>query len=101
LFRRFDMYESMKDLPDIVRDVLPHDAQEIYMEAYNRSWEMYDEERAGEMSREAVANRDGWSAVKREYTKDDDTGEWYPAGEVPEEAEEEDEGLLDKLGDIV
>lgn len=96
------MYESKKELPDTVRDVLPEEAQEIYLEAFNRSWEMYDEEETGQMSREAVANRDGWAAVKRDYTRDDETGKWYPAGEVPEESEEEEEeGLLDKLGDVV
>ncbi len=95
------MYKSIEDLPDTVQDVLPEEAQELYLKAYNQSWEMYKEGEAGQMSQEAVANRDGWAAVKREYTRDDDTGKWYPAGEVPEEDEEEDEGLLDKLGDIV
>lgn len=95
------MYESTEELPDIVRDVLPKEGQELYLEGYNTSWEMYDEEQS-EMSQEAVANRDGWAAVNREFTKDDETGKWYPAGEVPEEGEEEqEEGLLDKLGDIV
>jgi cation transport regulator len=96
------MYESTDELPDTVQDVLPKGAQELYLDAFNASWEMYDEETAGEMSQEAVANRDGWAAVKREYTRDDETGKWYPAGEVPEEGEEEeDEGLLDKLGDVL
>lgn len=96
------MYESMDELPDVVREELPEEAQELYMKGYNASWEMYEEEQAGDMSQEAVANRDGWAAVKREFTKDDETGKWYPAGEVPEEGEqEEEEGLLDKLGDIV
>lgn len=95
------MYESIDELPDVVRDVLPEEAQELYLEGYNTSWEMYDEEQS-EMSQEAVANRDGWATVKREFTKHDETGKWYPAGEVPEEPEgKEEEGLLDKLEDIV
>jgi cation transport regulator len=96
------MYESIDELSDTVRDVLPREAQEVYLEAYNTSWEMYDQETSGPMTQEAVANRDGWAAVKREFTKDEETGKWYPAWEVPEEAEEEEEGgILDQLGDIV
>jgi len=96
------MYESINELPDTVKNVLPPEAQDVYLEAFNRSWEVYDEEQSGPMSQEAVANRDAWSAVKREYTKDEETGKWYPAGEVPEHEEEEEEGgLLDELEDIL
>lgn len=96
------MHERIEDLPETVKDVLPEAAQEIYLEAFNKSWELYDPERDSQMSQEAVANRDAWAAVKREYTKDDDTGKWYPEGEVPEEGEEEEgEGLIDTLTDLV
>lgn len=95
------MYESIEELPDTVREVLPEEAQEIYVEAFNASWELYDEEQAGEMSQEAVANRDAWAAVKRDYTRDDETGKWHPAGEVPEHEEEEEGGILDTLEDVV
>jgi cation transport regulator len=95
------MYESKVELPETVKKVLPEEAQEVYLEAYNASWDLYDEEQAGQMSQEAVANRDAWAAVKNDFTKDEDSGKWYPAGEVPEEAEEEDEGILDTLEDIV
>jgi cation transport regulator len=100
--RRFKMYERIEELPDTVRDVLPEQAQEVYLEAFKASWESYDEEKSSEMSQEAVANRDAWSAVKREYTRDDETGKWYPAGEVPEHEEGEEEGgILDALEDVV
>ncbi len=92
------MYESIGELPDTIRDVLPREAQEIYLEAYNKSWENYDKERSSAMSQEAVANRDGWTAVKRELEKDEETGKWYPAGEVPERDEAgEEEGVLGGL----
>jgi cation transport regulator len=91
------MYESIEDLPDTVRDVLPREAQEVYLEAFHESFEGYDEETSSEMNQEAVANRDAWAAVKAEYTRDDETGEWYPAGEVPEEGEGEEEGFLEDL----
>jgi len=96
------MYESIDELPDSVSDVLPEEAQELYVEAYNRSWELHDEEKSGGMSQEAEANRDAWSAVKREYTRDDETGKWHPAGEVPEHEDGEEEGgILDKIGDAL
>ncbi len=102
------MYESIRDLPETVRDVLPQGAQEVYMEAYNVSWESYDEEVTSELSREAFAARDAWEAVKREYVKDPKTATWYPADEVPEHVEEGDEGpeeeesgLLGQVDDII
>lgn len=96
------MYESIDELPDTLRDVLPREAQEVYVEAYNDSWRSYDEEKTSEMSRAAVANRDGWAAVKREFVEDEETGKWYRAGEVPEEVEgeqEEEGGILDEAED--
>ncbi len=88
------MYESIDELPDTIRDLLPREAQKLYLEAYNRSWEAYEKDRESAMSREAVANRDGWTAVQREFTKDDKTGTWYPAGEAPERDEAPEEDLL-------
>ena len=91
-------YENITDLPDTIRDVLPVGAQHIYIESYERSWETYEEGQGGEMGREAVAHRDGWNAVKREYQKDESTGRWYKEGEAPEEGEEEeDSGLVDTI----
>jgi len=94
------MYENVEELPDSLRDRLPEEAQAVYLEAYNRSWEMYDEESGGDMGQESVANRDGWAAVRREFYKHEDTGTWYREGEEPEEPEEEG-GLLGKLEDVV
>lgn len=96
------MYETTDDLPDSVTTVLPVEGQEMYLEAYNRSWELYDEETSSGMSQEAVANRDAWAAVKREFTRDDETGKWHPAGEVPEHEEGEDEGgIVQKITDAL
>jgi cation transport regulator len=62
-------YTKLTDLPDSVRDHLPKHAQEIYQAAYNSAWEEYghDEERA---------HRVACSAVKRDYEKDEDSGDW-------------------------
>jgi cation transport regulator len=67
-------YDSVKDLPKPVRDNLPKGAQEIYKEAFNSAWKQYDEpeERRGDASREEVAHKVAWTAVKKKYQKKDD-----------------------------
>jgi cation transport regulator len=71
-------YKNDQELPDKVRNVLPAHGQHIYREAFNHAWEEYKEEkqRSKEDSREAVAHAVAWSAVKKKYTKDEDTGHW-------------------------
>lgn len=65
-------YQTLKELPESVRDNLPHQAQEIYKEAYNSAWEEYADpsSRRDDASREEVAHRVAWAAVKKKYTKD-------------------------------
>lgn len=60
-------YESINELPDSVKDNLPHHAQEIFKEAFNSANEEYKEEE--------TAFKVAWSAVKKKYEKGDD-GEW-------------------------
>lgn len=93
-------YETIEDLPESLTSILPVEAQKVYLEAYERSWETYKEEQSGELNRESVAHRDGWSAVRREFEKDDASGRWYPKGELPEDEEEEEQGLVDKIKDV-
>jgi cation transport regulator len=96
-------FESIQDLPDILRDVMPEDAQKIYMEAYNSAWENYEEEEGGELNRDGVAHRQGIHAVENEYLLDQKTGNWVPrekAEEYLEEREEEQEEDTGTLGDI-
>lgn len=71
-------YDSKSELPENVRDSLPKHAQEIYRKAFNSAWEQYSdpEDRRGDQSREATAHQVAWSAVKEEYEKDEDSGEW-------------------------
>jgi len=70
-------YKSLEDLPERVKENLPHHAQEIYMEAFNSAWEQYKEpeERRGKESREEAAHKVAWSAVKKKYEKSE-KGEW-------------------------
>ena len=69
-------YKKIADLPDSVRENLPDHAQEIYMEAYNNAWEEYadKDKRRGNESREEVAHRVAWNAVKKKYEKKN--GHW-------------------------
>lgn len=69
-------YKSIEDLPENVLNALPKHAQEIYKEAYNSAWEQYasPEDRRGDDSREEVAHKVAWSAVKDSYEKRD--GKW-------------------------
>ena len=62
-------YKELQDLPDSVKDNLPHHAQEIYRAAYNRAWDQYDQN-------EERSHQVAWAAVKEKYHKDGETGEW-------------------------
>jgi cation transport regulator len=67
-------YARISELPESVRDNLPKHAQEIYQEAYNSAWKQYanEEDRRGDDSREEVAHKVAWSAVKHSYEKQGD-----------------------------
>ncbi len=72
-------YESISELPKSVRN-LPARAKTLYMKAFNSAWEENGEMRNA--SREKVSHETAWSAVKLEYEKDEDTGEWVKIGEA-------------------
>jgi cation transport regulator len=69
-------YDSVKDLPESVRDNLPKHAQEVYIAAFNNAWEEYKEaeDRRDGASREEVSHKVAWSAVKKKYEKKN--GKW-------------------------
>jgi cation transport regulator len=64
-------YKSTSELPDSVKNVLPAHAQDIYKEAFNSAYDEYKDpdERRDDASREEVAHRVAWSAVKNTYEK--------------------------------
>ena len=71
-----------KDLSDITKeriDELPSHAQEIFKEAHSSALEQYkdpDKRRGGKKeSKEEVAHKVAWSAVKKKYKKGED-GKW-------------------------
>ncbi|MBD8105372.1 putative cation transport regulator ChaB [Erwinia persicina] len=71
-------YNNRSALPDSVRHVLPAHAQDIYLEAFNSAWDQYkeSEDRRGDDSREEVAHKVAWAAVKHQYQKGDDD-KWH------------------------
>lgn len=70
-------YSSTSELPDGVKNNLPDHAQDIYKEAYNSAYDEYknSSDRDGDASREEVAHRVAWSAVKNKYEKNG-SGDW-------------------------
>lgn len=71
-------YSSINDLPDNVRNVLPEHAQDIFKEAFNSAYDQYKDpdERSGSDSREDVARKVAWNAVKQKYEKGNDD-KWH------------------------
>ncbi|MDT8408149.1 MAG: ChaB family protein [Wenzhouxiangellaceae bacterium] len=70
-------YKKNEDLPESVTDKLPDRAQTIYRKAFNSAWDEYADpsDRRGDSSREQIAHRVAWSAVKKEYEKGSN-GRW-------------------------
>ncbi len=71
-------YDSTDELPAAVRRNLPEHAREIFLSAFNNAHKQYKDpkKRKGNASLEETANRVAWAAVKQEYEKDKETGEW-------------------------
>lgn len=71
-------YGSEKYLPENVRNVLPEHAQHIFKEAFNSAYDEYKDQsdRRDDASREEVARKVAWSAVKKRYEKGND-GKWH------------------------
>lgn len=71
-------YRTNQELPDSVKDYLPSHAQDIYREAFDSAWEEYRDpgKRRGDESREEVAHKVAWAAVKKKYEKVGE--EWTP-----------------------
>lgn len=73
-------YSTTTDLPDSVRDHLPPHAQQIFLKAYNSAWDEYasPQKRRSDESRDEAAFRVAWAAVKHDYEKNEQTGQWEP-----------------------
>ena len=67
-------YKTLSALPESVREHLPRHAQEIYLATFNNAWQEYRERehRRGKATREEVAHKVAWAAVKQQYEKKGD-----------------------------
>jgi len=92
-------YKSKEDLPETLTSILPVEAQELYLEGYQRGWSMYDADTSSELDRPSVAHRQGWTMVRKEFAQDEGTGKWHRKGEEPDE-EESSEGPIEALKDL-
>jgi cation transport regulator len=73
-------YESISELPKSVRN-LPSRAKTIYLKAFNSAWEEnYDVD--DETARDKASHEAAWSAVKGQYEKDEETGDWVKMGDM-------------------
>lgn len=72
-------YKKTSELPDSVKNVLPAHAQDIFMAAFNSAYDGYKDpdDRQGSESRDEVAFKVAWAAVKRDYEKGADNM-WHP-----------------------
>lgn len=74
-------YARNAELPRQVRDHLPAHAQDIYREAFNHAWDEYRDpgERRTPESREEVAHKVAWTAVKNGGYEKGPDGDWHRA----------------------
>lgn len=96
-------YESQEDLPETLQDVLPEEAQKLYLEVYQEAWDSYEEEEGGELSRDGVSHRQAMHAVRSNFVQAKD-GKWYPKEEAPEEegeGESDDPQAFEDLGETL
>jgi cation transport regulator ChaB len=94
------MYQTIEDLPEHVRKTMPREAQETYLNAFQRSWRQYEAYMGGDAGQHAVAHRDAMLAVNHHFEKGVN-GRYYPTGQVPgehqETADEEPQGIIEKM----
>jgi cation transport regulator len=66
-------YKTTKELPETVQKVLPSEAQDVYLGAFNGAYEEYADpkKRTQGGTREAVAHAVAWSTVKKKFRKNE------------------------------
>ena len=71
-------YKRLTELPKGVRNNLPKHAQDIYLNAHNNALKQHKDPAKRRLggSLEEVAARVAWAAVKVEYKKDTQSGNW-------------------------
>lgn len=70
-------YDSTRDLPQGVRNVLPKAAQDIWRRSFNKGWAAAHKEGKRGKERDTQGRQWAWQAVKTAgYVKDEKTGKW-------------------------
>lgn len=70
-------YDSLRELPKGIRNVLPKAAQDIWRRSFNEGWNAAHKEGKRGKERDTQARQWGWQAVKAAgYVKDAETGKW-------------------------
>lgn len=97
-------YKTVKDLPASISEVLPKEAQELYLEQYKEAWDEYDKVVAGGLDQPGIAHRDAWAAVIEKYELDAQTGKWRLKtaieADAKEAAGEHGKSFIDKIKDL-
>jgi cation transport regulator ChaB len=65
------------------RAVLPAEAQKLYVDVYQTTWEQYDARRDGPMGRDAVASISAMAAVTRQFEREEGSLQWHRRCEQP------------------
>ncbi len=70
-------FETIDDLPEATRKALPELAQELYLVAFNSTWQHYSSpyQSKGENDRTTTSQRAAWAAVEQAFRKNTD-GTW-------------------------
>lgn len=69
------LYKKPSDLPPQVKNLLSEHAQEVYIKAFNSALEEYRDPEKYHETLEEVAHEEAWSAVKKEFHKNEH-GKW-------------------------
>jgi cation transport regulator ChaB len=78
-----NMYKSIEHLPALIREELPQKAQELYLAAFNRTWEMLAAGADEDLVHISMqAHKAARLAVGYEFSRDE-RGNWHrdPVGE--------------------
>lgn len=78
-------YKTIDDLPMPIKETMPREAQEIYLNAHQRFWREEEVEEARIQNKVERVHRSAMDIVKGKYEQDEDTGYWRPREDLLEE----------------
>ncbi len=91
-------YQTVHDLPKSITEVLPIEAQELYLQAYNKALSQTPPNPGGGLTPESLAHRQAWAIMQREFVRDYE-GKWRRKGEkIAPTKSERREGLFARIG---